>query len=115
MPHQRLGTRPVDQIVRKQRAHELTASVRDEVPSGLGLQRPHRLDNVVADDGRVAPNRLLRRSRNNVLLGRVHEIAELVSRRHRLERRRVNLVRAAAKQECIGVLHRPPKLSPMSS
>jgi hypothetical protein len=51
----------VDQIVRKQRVDELAAAVRDNAPTGLGLQRPHGLDHVVADDGRVAPNRLLER------------------------------------------------------
>ena len=51
----------VDQIVRKQRVHELTAAVRVRMLRPGCLQRPHGLDHIVADDGRIAPDWLVER------------------------------------------------------
>ena len=95
----------VDQVVLEQRVHELLAAVGEDVLAGRRLELPHRLDDVVADDGRVAPDRLLEGLRDDVLRRRVHHVAEEVAGRHRLERVRVGDVRLPAEQERVGVLH----------
>ena len=96
----------VDEIVLEQHRHQLAAAIGHDVLARLGLERPDRLDDVVADDRRVAPDRLLKRARHDVLLRRVHEVAERIARRHRLEGSRMGLIGAPAQEEGIDVLHR---------
>jgi hypothetical protein len=91
----------VNQVVREQRAHELTAASVATLPPGWAFNARTASTTLSRMMGRVAPDRFLQRSRNDVCLGRVHEVAERTSRRHRLERLRVYHIRAAAEQEGI--------------
>src|SRR5687768_14520336 len=66
----------VDEVVLQQGVDELAAAVRYDRPAWLRLQCAYRLDHVVADDRRVAPDRLVERARNHVFLGRIHHVAK---------------------------------------
>src|SRR5688572_12497347 len=85
--HQRIDQQVqfVHEVVLEQRVHELTAAIEKDVLARLRLQRAHLVHDVVADDGRVAPDRLLERPRDDVLLRRVHHVAERIALWHRLE------------------------------
>jgi len=95
----------VDQVVLEQGVDELAAAVGQNILARLRLQCTHRLDHVVADDRSVAPRWLLERLRYHVLLRWIHEIAERVARRHRLERLGVRHVGAPTQQESIYIFH----------
>src|SRR5882724_7274951 len=86
----------IDQIVLEKRMHELLAPVREDVLAGRRLELANRFDDLVANDRRVAPNRLFEALRYDVLGGSVHHVPEKVARLHRLERVRVRDVRLSS-------------------